>query len=217
MNARIARLLPLSGIAFVLTMIAIVAMEGEELPDSASPQEVLAHWADRSDGRLVTTTLSAFAALFLVAFSSVLRGTLRSREHAEASASAITFGGGVIASGAIVVSGMVSLSAARAGGDGDAAVVVPLDHLMQSTWVPLTAGLGVMLFAAGVGALYSGALHQVVAWPAVVIGLCLLTPAGLIGFLLSPLWITAVSVIIYRRASRSAARMGSEAVPQPVG
>jgi hypothetical protein len=212
MNTKIARLAPLSGIAFVLTMVGIIAMEGEELSESASPQEVLSYWADRSDGRLVLTTFAAFAALFLVVFASVLRSTLRSREHAEASASAVAFGGGVLAAGAILVAAMVNLSAARAGGEGDAVSVVPLDHVVQSTWVPLTAGLGIMMLAVGIGSLYSGALPKLVAWPAILLGLALLTPGGLPAFMLSPLWIIAVSVLTYRRLSHSAAPVERDTV-----
>lgn len=118
----------------------------------------------------------------------------------------------MLAAAGIVVSGMVSLSAARAGGMGDADAVVPLDHLMQSTWVPLTAGIGVMLLATGIGALYSGALHKVVAWPAVVLGLSLLTPVGLVGFMLSPLWIVAVSVITYRRTSQTSGQLERDGI-----
>lgn len=199
MTARITRLAPLSGIAFVLTMVAVIALEGDELPEGATPQDVLAHWADRSDTRLVVTTLAALAATFLVVFTATLRGALRAREHAEASASAVAFGGGLVAACGLVVSAMVTLSAARAGSRGSAEAVVPLDHLAQSTWVPVTAGLAIMLLAAGTGGIYSGALHKAVAWPAVVLGLLLLTPAGLVGFVLSPLWIVAVSVIMFRR------------------
>lgn len=46
---------------------------------------------------------------------------------------------------------------------------------------------------AGVGGIYSGALPKALCWPALVLGLLLLTPAGFIGFLLSPLWIIAVT------------------------
>ncbi len=113
----------------------------------------------------------------------------------------------------IAVSGMVSLAAARAGGDGDAASVVPLDHLAQSTWVPVTAGLGVMLLAAGAGALTSGALPKALAWPAVVLGLLLLTPAGIAGFMLSPLWIIAASVVMIRRSARTTAAGAPASVP----
>lgn len=202
MTTKIARLAPLSGIAFVLTMIGIVALEGDELPAGATAQEVLAHWADRSDTRLLLTTLAAFAALFLVVFAASLRSVLRAREHAEASASAVAFGGGVLAAGAILTAGLINLSAARAGDDGAVDAVVALDHLAQSTWLPLTGGVGVMMLASGLGGIYSGALPKAVSWPAVLLGVLLLTPGGLVGFLLSPLWIIAVSVIAYRRTSR---------------
>ncbi len=201
MTHTIARLVPLAGVAFVLTMAGVIAMEGDELPESAPPQDVLAHWADRSDTRLVLTTLAAFAVLFLVVFAAVLRGALRSREPAEASASAIAFGGGLVAAGGLTLSAMVTLSAARAGAQGSVEAVVPLDHLAQSTWVPVTAGLAVMMLAAGLGGLNSGAFPRALCWPALLLGLLLLTPAGIIGFLLSPLWIIAVSIVLFRRAS----------------
>ena len=155
----------------------------------------------RSDTRLVLTTLAAFAALFLVVFAAMSARRPASREHAEASASAVAFGGGRAGRRRIVVSGMVSLAAARAGGEGDAEAVVPLDHLAQSTWVPVTAGLAVMMLAAGVGGLLSPArCRGRLRGRPCVLGLMLLTPAGLVGFMLSPLWIIAVSVILFRRA-----------------
>ena len=214
MTTKLTRLVPLSGIAFVLAMIGVISQEGEELPDGATSQEVLAHWAARTDGRLVVTTLAAFAALFLVAFSASLRSALRAHEPAEASASAVAYAGGVIAAVGIVVSGMVQLAASRAGGDGAAEVVLPLDHLAQSTWVPVTAGLGVLLLATGAGAIHSGALPKVLAWPAVLLGLLLLTPGGIVAFMLSPLWFLAASIVLFRRTSRStpAQEPGSYAV-----
>jgi hypothetical protein len=199
MTSKIVRLAPLSGIAFVATMIAVISFEGEELSESASPQQVLAYWADRADTRLLVTTLAAFALLFLVLFAASLRGALRSREHHEASASAVAFGGGVVAAAGLAVSAMVTLAAARAGGQGVAETVVPLDHLTQSSWVPVTAGLAVMMLAAGVGGLLSGAFPKVVCWAGMVLGLALLTPGGIVAFMLSPVWIIAVSVLMYRR------------------
>ena len=118
----------------------------------------------------------------------------------------------MIAAAGLALSAMVSLAAARAGGEGDAAAVVPLDHLAQSTWVPVTAGLAVMMLAAGVGGIHSGALPRSAAWTALVLGLLLLTPAGVIGFLLSPLWIIAVSILLYRRAARVRAEPRTDAV-----
>ena len=69
-----------------------------------------------------------------------------------------------------------------------------------------------MMLAAGVGGIHSGALPRSAAWPALVLGLLLLTPAGVIGFLLSPLWIIAVSILLYRRAARVRAEPRKDAV-----
>lgn len=203
MAARIERLVPLSGIAFVATMLGVVSIEGEETPEGAGADEVLAHWADQSDTRLVMTTLAALAIVFLVTFTASLRGALRSREHAEASASAVAFGGGLLTAAGIGFSAMVSLSAARAGDEGEASVVVPLDHLAQSNWVLVTAGMAVLMLASGSGALMTGALPRILAWSALVLGLALVTPAGFFGFMLSPLWIIAVSIVLYRRQGQS--------------
>ena len=58
----------------------------------------------------------------------------------------------------------------------------------------------------GVGALGVGVL---------VLGVLLLTPGGLVGFLLAPLWIIAVSVIAYRRTSRFVASTERDTVLAP--
>ena len=50
-----------------------------------------------------------------------------------------------------------------------------------------------------------------------MLGVLLLTPGGLIGFLLAPLWIIAVSVIAYRRTSRFVASTERDTVLAPDG
>lgn len=201
-SSRIARLTPLSGIAFVALMVGVISFEGEELDSSAPPADVLAHWSDRADTRLLVASLSAAALLFLLVFAASLRGALRSREPAEASASVVSFAGAVVAAGGLGLSACLTLAASRAGDAGSADAVVPLDHLVQSAWLPITAGLAVMLLAAGIGGLRSGALPKVLCWAAMILGIAFLTPAGIVAFLLSPLWLLTVSVVLYRAQSR---------------
>lgn len=201
-SSRIARLTPLSGIAFVALMVGVISFEGEELDSSAPPADVLAHWSDRADTRLLVASLSAAALLFLLVFAASLRGALRSREPAEASASVVSFAGAVVAAGGLGLSACLTLAASRAGDAGSADAVVPLDHLVQSAWLPITAGLAVMLLAAGIGGLRSGALPKVLCWAAMILGIAFLTPAGIVAFLLSPLWLLTVSVVLYRTQSR---------------
>ena len=162
---KIIRLTPLSGIAFVALMISVISFEGEELDASAAPAAVLAHWSDRADCRLLVASLSAAALLFLLVFAASLRGALRSREPAEASASVVSFAGAVVAAGGLSVSAWATLAASRAADTASADAVVTLDHLVQSAWLPITAGFAVMLLAAGIGGLRSGTLPECCAGP----------------------------------------------------
>jgi hypothetical protein len=199
---RIVRLTPLSGIAFVALMISVISFEGEELDADAAAATVLAHWADRADQRLLVASLSAAALLFLLVFAACLRGALRSREPAEASASIVSFAGSVVAAGGLSVSAWATLAASRAADAGSADAVVTLDHLVQSAWLPITAGFAVMLLAAGIGGLQTGSFPRLLCWAAVILGIAFLTPAGIAAFLLTPLWILAVSVVLYRAQTR---------------
>ena len=201
-SSTVARLTPLSGIAFVALMIAVISFEGEELSSSASASAVLAHWSDRADTRLLVASLSAAALLFLLVFAASLRGALRSREPAEASASVVSFAGAVVAAAGLAVSACVTLAASRAADAGSADAVVPLDHLVQSAWLPITAGFAVMALAAGVGGARTGTLPRFLCWAAVILGLAFLTPAGIVAFMLMPLWVIAVSVVLFRAQSR---------------
>lgn len=199
---RTARLAPLSGIAFVALMISVISFEGEEMDADAAPAAVLTHWADRADLRLLVASLSAAALLFLLVFAASLRSALRSREPAEASASVVSFAGAVVAAGGLSASAWATLAASRAADAGSADAVAPLDHLVQSAWLPITAGFAVMLIAAGIGGIRTGTLPRPLGWTALILGIAFLTPAGIAAFLLTPLWILAVSVLLFRAQSR---------------
>ena len=201
-SSKFIRLTPLSGIAFVALMVAVISFEGEELDSNAAPADVLAYWSDRADTRLLVASLSAGALLFLLVFAASLRGALRSREPAEASASVVSYAGAVVAASGLALSACLTLAASRAGDAEAVDAVVTLDHLVQSAWLPITAGFAVMLLAAGIGGLRSGTLPKVACWAAMVLGVAFLTPAGIAAFLLTPLWILAVSVVLFRAQSR---------------
>lgn len=208
-TSRFARLAPLSGIAYALFFIAVSAFEGDELSDKASASKVMAYWSDRADTRLLVATLSGLGVLFLVMFAASLRGALRSHEPAEGSASAVAFGGAILAAGGLALSAMLTLGASRAADLGATDTVVTLNHLGQAAWLPSVIGFGTMLLATGVGGLLSGAFPKVVCWIAVVLGVAFLsgTIAGIVAYIATPLWIIAVSVILFRRSSRTESRV----------
>jgi hypothetical protein len=205
----VARLAPLTGIAFVAFAAAVVLLEGGEPAGGATRAEIADYWLERSDTALLSVFLAAAAAVCLLGFAASLRVTLRAAEPGEASASAVAFAGATVAAAGLLFSAATALAASDAAEQRLVEGTATLNVLAESGWVPITGGLAAMLLAAGLGGIRSGALPRGLAWSAAVLGLAFVTPAGVAAFLLTPVWVVATSIVLYRAArgrSPSAAR-----------
>lgn len=212
-NRALARLAPLAGIAFVALAVAVIALEGEEPSENAAPSEVLAHWLDRSDTALLSVFLAVAASVCLLTFAATLRGALRSGEPGEATSSAVAFAGATVTAAGLLFSAAASLAASDAAEQRLTEATSALNALAQTTWVPITGGFAAMLIAAGVGGIRSGALPRILAWIAVLLGVAFVTPAGLVAFFVTPLWVIATSIVLYRATRRSPALTPAPATP----
>jgi hypothetical protein len=197
-NLRLARLAPLAGVAFVAAAAAVVALEGDEPSENATNAELVSHWSDRADTALLAAFLTAAAAVCLLTFAATLRSRLRSTEPGEASSSAVAFAGAIVTATGLLVSSMISFAAADAADQGRVDAVPALNAVAQESWLVFTGGFAAMLLAAGIGGLRSGALPRVLCWAALVLGVAFVTPAGLIAFFATPVWIVATSIVLYR-------------------
>jgi hypothetical protein len=79
-----------------------------------------------------------------------------------------------------------------------------LNVLDNNDYLPVAAGLGVLMFGAGLSTLRHGGLPRWLGWVGVVIGVLIFTPAGFFAFLASGIWI-ALAGILLTRARQSAA------------
>jgi hypothetical protein len=70
-----------------------------------------------------------------------------------------------------------------------------------------------MLIASGLAGLMTRALPKWLSWAGLVIGLALMTPAGIVAFFGFPLWILAASIALYGRG-RSVERTITPAASQ---
>ncbi|MGA8218029.1 MAG: hypothetical protein WB771_05645, partial [Solirubrobacterales bacterium] len=114
--------------------------------------------------------------------------------------------GAVFAAVGFVVAAWVGLATATAADQGGREAVYTLNQLGAVDWIPFTAGISVMMLAAGIGGLRTLALPKAASWIAIAVGAVSLTPFGWGGFLVLPFWVIAVSVILYRRSEGGALR-----------
>jgi hypothetical protein len=202
------RVLALSGVLFVALIVAALAITPNQVDESASVAKAFDYWNDHQTAEIVSAFLVHLAAVALVFFGAGLRSVLRGGEGEESTYSVIAFGGAVFAAVGFVLAAWVSLAAATAADQGSREAVYTLTQLNAVNWIPFTAGLSVMMLAAGIGGLRTVALPKVASWVAIVLGIGFLTPVGPAGFLVLPFWVIAVSVILYR-AQREPAATGS--------
>ncbi len=199
------RALAISGVLFGIVIAAATVLGGDQPDDSQPAAKVLSYWHDHQTRAIATALLAHAAAVLFVFFGAGLRSALRSGEAEEATYSVVAFGGAVLTAAGFVIVGMITLAATTAADHGAQDAVYTINQISAADWIPFTAGLSVLMLAAGVGGLRTLALPRWLSWAAIVLGAAFFTPIGAFGFLLVPFWVIAVSVILYRRSEGVAA------------
>ncbi len=207
-------LAPLTGIAAVLLFVAAFIVHDVigDTPDADAPASAFARYYEEHDGNIwLSSILISLAVFFLFWFIGVLRAVLSAAEGGVGRLAATAHSGGVamavliLASFGTQVSGAILVSERDAGLAPDSAVAYWF--IGDGLFVAAFYGAAVLVAATGVAALRTGALPRWLGWASLVIALVLLVPwinwAAFI-FLL-PLWIIAVSVLLWQAASRAPA------------
>jgi hypothetical protein len=199
---RIQRLLPLAGVGFEAVMLAALSLTRGEADASASTQTIFDYWHGHHGAQLVAAlVLAPYGAALLVLFAAVLCGTVRAHETEESLYPPVMFAGAVIAAVGLTLTGAVDAATATSAHRGARDAVYTLAQLQSYDWVPWVVGFGVMLLAAGIGALRTRALPKLLCWPAVVLGALFLTPAGFFAAFVLPVWTAATGIALYRENS----------------
>jgi hypothetical protein len=194
------QLLPLSGAASVLLILASLIVAGEP-PDVDAPlREVLSYYSDNDSDLQLAAALLGLGAFFFLLFSAAVASLVRGvRGAGAASASVALAGGTVFAVGATIFAGL-AFTAGDAVGDVGASTIQTLHVLESDMFFTVAVGTAAFLLGAGVGTMKTGVLPGWLSWAAIVIGIVAITPLGFFGFLALGIWALIVSVMLSMRA-----------------
>lgn len=196
-NLRIGRYSPLSGIGAVILLVVAAALVGLGRY-LATPEAVLASLAADPSRASAGTYLGALSMFLMIWFAASLRASIRALERHGAQASAMAFGGGLIAATAIGLafaasSAMIDRAGTSAGIEAAGAVAL-YDLRSEVLGEALPIGLGIMAGATGVAALTVRLFPAWFGWLSLVVAAVCLSPIGFLGLIGGVSWIIVVGI-----------------------
>ena len=196
---RVERWLPLSGIVFVVLVLA-AWVGGGSTPDSNSAAAKVASFYDAHSTRhFVLAVVLAAAAPFAVLFGTSLAGGGRRAWNLAVIAAA-----GVV--GALfLVAALVHFALTDAGNNGVGGDAIrALNTIDADTWIGFNGALGTFMLAASGLHLTAHKAPRWLGWVALVLGIALFIPfADFVALILTGVWFLVESVQLTRQADTS--------------
>jgi len=203
MNAKMVG--PLTGILFVVLVIAAFLISGETPEIDDSPQKIVGFYLDNESSQQTASAVLALGAVALVFFLGALRQALRAASGDEGGLSTVTLLGGlVIAIGASIFAG-IGFTLGDAADHLPPSAIVTLNALNSDMFFTIAVGTAVFNLALALAVLRHGGLPRQLGWLALVVGIAGLTPLGFFAFLATGVVIVWASVVLTMNARREVA------------
>lgn len=193
------RIVPLSGLAFVLAVVASFLVGGSS-PDSGASASELASFYDGGWQQGIAAMLLAATIPFLVLFAaSIAASASPDHDGAPGVWSYALVGGSVLAAAGIAVAATVHFALADGGDQIAPTALQALNSLDGNTWVAFNSGFGVMMIGAA-GCLWRrSGLQLVLGRVALVLGVLLFLPfVDFLAMLVTLLWSVVMSIVLYQ-------------------
>jgi hypothetical protein len=198
------RLLPLSGVVFLVLTILSFVIAGDTPRSDASAEKVAAFYADNYSNGIAASYVLAWAAPFLVLFGTVL-GTTFWRSGGDDRAPTfpiILIGGAVIsAAGFLAASAFHFAVSEGAKHHYSPQTLHALSALDQDAQVIFTGGLGVLLIGAAGALTRRTGVDRWLGWTSLVLAIGIYVPygVGFVAFALTGVWIATLSMVLAAR------------------
>jgi hypothetical protein len=196
------RLAPLSGIAFVVLIIAgfaVVSGSTPELKDSAT--KVVDYYTTHKNRELAAAVVVSVAVLFLGIFVSCLYTRLRETDATGIWPTVALVGGIAAVAGFFGIIGVHVALIDGADKHIDPSAMVAINAIDNDNFPAFALPIGLMLLGSGGAILGGGGFPKWLGWVALVAGIISFTPVGFFGALLGILWVIAVSITMSRAAT----------------
>jgi hypothetical protein len=200
------RLVPLTGVAFVVVAIASFGLGGDPPGADKPAREIVEHYTDDSDMIQIGAVLTALAGVFLVFFGGYLRRVLSAAERDDGMLPTVALVGTAVMAIGAAIDATISFSLADAAEDIEPTAVQALQALWDNDFIPIAMGTEIFLIATGLSVVRTGALPKWLGWVALVLALIGLTPAGFAAFAGGGIWILVVSILLAVRAPAATGR-----------
>lgn len=197
---------PLTGVAFVVFMIAGFIIGGEP-PDADSPVQDIVNWyADNDTSVGVAAALIGIGGIFLVFFGNHLRRVYAAAPRGSGSAVApVALVGTAIVAIGFAIDATILIALASAADDIAPASTQALQALWDNDFLPIALGIELFLISNAIAVLSTGVLPRWLGWIAILFVILGVTPIGFVSFIGTGLWILVVAIILTRRERSVAA------------
>ena len=203
---------PLTGIAFILLIVASFLFAGEEPPSAdEEAQEIVDFYLDNDTALMVSAFLGTVAGTALIFFFAYVSKLLRAaRGEGGVLPTLVVVGAAIVGIGA-AIDGTITFAMVEAADDIEPESVRTLQALWDNDFLPFVLGMQVLWVALGISLVKSDVLPKWLGWVALAIGVIAFAgPASFFALPLGGLWIIVASIMLTMRT-----RGGSGPAPAP--
>ena len=198
-------LVPLTGVAFLLFLIASFIVQGEPKSADDPVNEIVDFYTDNKDAIQISAVLGVVAGVFLIFFGAYLRRFLEEEGGAGSMLPILALVGLTIVAIGGAIDGTILFATAEAADDIEPTSVQTLQALWDNDFLPLALGTLVFLWSTGICVIRTGVFPKWLGWIAILLGIVGVTPAGFVGAIGAALLVVVFSILMSMRARSASA------------
>ena len=175
MIARLDRSAPLTGLAFAVLSLLVIAITPSSPKASTDGTKVIAFYAKHHSTERLSILIAMLAFAFFLTFAALLSNRLRP-ENRSTALSFLSIAGAIVFTVGFTINAGFSFALANDGSHLTAASAQTLNTLDEDVFFAIAGGIGLFGIAVGLAILQHAPLPKWLGWSALVIALASFTP-----------------------------------------